>query len=136
MLKNASNTLSKTPFNTLIVWSKFKWGSLKIWDPHKFHPVYPSYLAIHADQLLIHYYDTLCRYCVAGTVGHRLMSGKATKVDVDPDTQIDVRCQVHFISYPFIYSGGTSPVQAIHYFYDLQHRCSTLVKKKVKSIYK
>lgn len=44
-----------------------------------------------------------CRYCMAGTVGHRLTSGKPTKVDTDPDTQIDVRCQVHFISYSFIY---------------------------------
>lgn len=33
-------------------------------------------------------------YCVAGTVGHKLMSGKATKVDVDRDTQVDVRCKV------------------------------------------
>ncbi|XP_057425149.1 cleavage and polyadenylation specificity factor subunit 3-II-like [Lotus japonicus] len=42
---------------------------------------------------------TLPGYCVAGTVGHRLMSGKATKVDVDPDTQIDVRCQIHQLAF-------------------------------------
>lgn len=29
------------------------------------------------------------------------MSGKPTKVDLDKDTQIDVRCQVSF--YPFYY---------------------------------
>jgi len=40
---------------------------------------------------------------MAGTVGHKLTSGKPTKVDTDPDTQIDVRCQVHFISHPLIY---------------------------------
>ena len=37
-----------------------------------------------------------CRYCVAGTVGHKLMSGKPTRIDLDKDTHIDVRCQVAF----------------------------------------
>ncbi|XP_028752505.1 cleavage and polyadenylation specificity factor subunit 3-II isoform X2 [Neltuma alba] len=36
---------------------------------------------------------TLPGYCVAGTIGHKLMSGKPTKIDLDQDTQIDVRCQ-------------------------------------------
>ncbi|CAK7326812.1 unnamed protein product [Dovyalis caffra] len=36
---------------------------------------------------------TLPGYCVAGTVGHKLMSGKPTKIDLDKDTQIDVRCK-------------------------------------------
>lgn len=30
---------------------------------------------------------------MAGTVGHKLMSGKPTKIDLDKDTQIDVQCQ-------------------------------------------
>lgn len=34
---------------------------------------------------------------MAGTIGHKLMSGKPTKIDVDKDTQIDVRCQVFFL---------------------------------------
>lgn len=36
---------------------------------------------------------------MAGTVGHKLMSGKPTKVDVGEGTQIDVRCQVRAYSY-------------------------------------
>ncbi|KVH96201.1 Beta-Casp domain-containing protein [Cynara cardunculus var. scolymus] len=47
---------------------------------------------------------TLPGYCVAGTVGHKLMSGKPTKVDLDKDTQIDVRCQVPFCAFsPYIH---------------------------------
>ncbi|KAL1806929.1 hypothetical protein ACET3Z_029997 [Daucus carota] len=42
---------------------------------------------------------TLPGYCVAGTVGHKLMSGKPTKVDVDRDTQVDVRCKIHQLSF-------------------------------------
>ncbi|KAI4367936.1 hypothetical protein MLD38_016558 [Melastoma candidum] len=42
---------------------------------------------------------TLPGYCVAGTVGHKLMSGKPTKIDLDKDTQIDVRCQIHQLSF-------------------------------------
>ncbi|KAK3027487.1 hypothetical protein RJ639_040288 [Escallonia herrerae] len=38
-------------------------------------------------------------YCVAGTIGHRLMSGKPTKIELDKDTQIDVRCQIHQLSF-------------------------------------
>ncbi|KAI7995422.1 Cleavage and polyadenylation specificity factor subunit 3-II [Camellia lanceoleosa] len=38
-------------------------------------------------------------YCVAGTIGHRLMSGKPTKIDLDENTQIDVRCQIHQLSF-------------------------------------
>ncbi|KAK4799223.1 hypothetical protein SAY86_024588 [Trapa natans] len=38
-------------------------------------------------------------YCVAGTVGHKLMSGKATSVDLDKDTRIDVRCKIHQLSF-------------------------------------
>ncbi|KAK1437689.1 hypothetical protein QVD17_03485 [Tagetes erecta] len=41
---------------------------------------------------------TLPGYCVAGTVGHKL-SDKTTKVDVDKDTQIDVRCKIHRLSF-------------------------------------
>ena len=37
----------------------------------------------------------LCRYCVAGTIGHKLMSGKPTKIELDQDTRIDVQCQVY-----------------------------------------
>lgn len=40
---------------------------------------------------------SFCRYCVAGTIGHKLMSGKATTIDLDKDTRIDVRCQVNFL---------------------------------------
>ncbi|XP_074591647.1 cleavage and polyadenylation specificity factor subunit 3-II [Curcuma longa] len=42
---------------------------------------------------------TLPGYCVAGTIGHKLMSGKPTKVDLDKETQIDVRCQIHQLSF-------------------------------------
>ncbi|XP_010527804.1 PREDICTED: cleavage and polyadenylation specificity factor subunit 3-II isoform X2 [Tarenaya hassleriana] len=38
-------------------------------------------------------------YCVAGTIGHKLMSGKPTKINLDKDTQIDVRCQIHQVSF-------------------------------------
>ncbi|PSR88117.1 Cleavage and polyadenylation specificity factor subunit 3-II like [Actinidia chinensis var. chinensis] len=42
---------------------------------------------------------TLPGYCVVGTIGHRLMSGKPTKIDLDENTQIDVRCQIHQLSF-------------------------------------
>lgn len=42
---------------------------------------------------------TLPGYCVAGTIGHKLMSGKPTKVDLDKETQINVRCQIHQLSF-------------------------------------
>lgn len=32
---------------------------------------------------------------MAGTIGHKLMSGKSTTIDLDKDTRIDVRCQVY-----------------------------------------
>ncbi|RVW34536.1 hypothetical protein CK203_096483 [Vitis vinifera] len=35
------------------------------------------------------------RYCLAGTIGHKLTTGKPTKIDLDKDIQISVRCQVH-----------------------------------------
>ncbi|KAM0896722.1 hypothetical protein ACQ4PT_023031 [Festuca glaucescens] len=40
---------------------------------------------------------TLPGYCVAGTIGHKLMSGKPTKIDLDKDTHVDVRCQMAFL---------------------------------------
>ncbi|KAJ0981058.1 hypothetical protein J5N97_009313 [Dioscorea zingiberensis] len=42
---------------------------------------------------------TLPGYCVAGTIGHKLMSGKPTRIDLDKDTHIDVRCQIHQLSF-------------------------------------
>ncbi|RZC57977.1 hypothetical protein C5167_005283 [Papaver somniferum] len=42
---------------------------------------------------------TLPGYCVAGTVGHKLMSGKPGKIFVDKETQIDVKCQIHQLSF-------------------------------------
>ncbi|XP_057834725.1 cleavage and polyadenylation specificity factor subunit 3-II isoform X2 [Cryptomeria japonica] len=42
---------------------------------------------------------TLPGYCIAGTVGHKLMSGKSTRVKVDNRTHIEVRCQVHMLSF-------------------------------------
>ncbi|KAH9325980.1 hypothetical protein KI387_006158, partial [Taxus chinensis] len=42
---------------------------------------------------------TLPGYCIAGTVGHKLMSGKATRVKVDNRTHIEVHCQVHMLSF-------------------------------------
>lgn len=42
---------------------------------------------------------TLPGYCVAGTIGHKLMSGKPTKIDLDKDNQIDVRCKIHQLSF-------------------------------------
>ncbi|MQL75236.1 hypothetical protein Taro_007621 [Colocasia esculenta] len=42
---------------------------------------------------------TLPGYCLAGTLGHKLMSGKATTVDLDKDTHIEVQCQIHQLSF-------------------------------------
>ncbi|KOM33868.1 hypothetical protein LR48_Vigan02g001800 [Vigna angularis] len=42
---------------------------------------------------------TLPGYCVAGTIGHKLMSDKRAKVDLDAKTRIDVRCQVHQLAF-------------------------------------
>ncbi|KAF7011144.1 hypothetical protein CFC21_025483 [Triticum aestivum] len=42
---------------------------------------------------------TLPGYCVAGTIGHKLMSGKPTRIDLDKETHIDVRCQIHQLSF-------------------------------------
>ncbi|KAK4264053.1 hypothetical protein QN277_029394 [Acacia crassicarpa] len=54
---------------------------------------------------------TLPGYCVAGTIGHKLMSGKPTKIDLDQDTQIDVRCQVHQLAFsPHTDSKGASDI--------------------------
>lgn len=39
---------------------------------------------------------------MAGTIGHKLMSGKPTKIDLDKKTQIDVRCQVHIHPLPLL----------------------------------
>lgn len=46
------------------------------------------------------FYFSPYRYCVSGTIGHKLMCGKPTRIDYK-DTHIDVRCQVdfHLISY-------------------------------------
>ncbi|KAG5079476.1 hypothetical protein AAZX31_02G080500 [Glycine max] len=38
-------------------------------------------------------------YCVPGTIGHKLMSDKHDKVDLDPNTKIDVRCQIHQLAF-------------------------------------
>lgn len=40
---------------------------------------------------------------MAGTVGHKLMSGKTTKVDAGDGTQVDVRCQVSAYSLLFTF---------------------------------
>ncbi|PIN11331.1 putative cleavage and polyadenylation specificity factor (CPSF subunit) [Handroanthus impetiginosus] len=43
---------------------------------------------------------TLPGYCVAGTIGHKLMSAKIpTQIQLDEDVQIDVRCQIHQLSF-------------------------------------
>ncbi|CAJ1932666.1 unnamed protein product [Sphenostylis stenocarpa] len=42
---------------------------------------------------------TLPGYCVAGTIGHKLMSDKQAKVDLDANTKLDVRCQVHQLAF-------------------------------------
>lgn len=43
---------------------------------------------------------TLPGYCVAGTIGHKLMSGKTpAQINIDKDTQIDVQCQIHQLSF-------------------------------------
>lgn len=44
-----------------------------------------------------------CRYCVPGTIGHKLMSDKHDKVDLDPNTKIDVRCQVHISTFNSVF---------------------------------
>ncbi|KAK6163973.1 hypothetical protein DH2020_000837 [Rehmannia glutinosa] len=39
-------------------------------------------------------------YCLAGTVGHKLMSAKRpTQIRLDEDVQIDVRCEIHQLSF-------------------------------------
>ncbi|KAG0455484.1 hypothetical protein HPP92_024502 [Vanilla planifolia] len=42
---------------------------------------------------------TLPGYCVAGTIGHKLMCGKPTQINLDKDTCINVRCQIHQLSF-------------------------------------
>ncbi|XP_021863913.1 cleavage and polyadenylation specificity factor subunit 3-II isoform X3 [Spinacia oleracea] len=42
---------------------------------------------------------TLPGQCIAGTIGQKLMSGKPKKIDLDPETQIDVRCQIHKLAF-------------------------------------
>ncbi|KAG9139111.1 hypothetical protein Leryth_024760 [Lithospermum erythrorhizon] len=43
---------------------------------------------------------TLPGYCVAGTIGHKLMSAKTpTTIRLDEGTQVDVRCQIHQLSF-------------------------------------
>ncbi|KAK6163967.1 hypothetical protein DH2020_000831 [Rehmannia glutinosa] len=43
---------------------------------------------------------TLPGYCLAGTVGHKLMSAKRpTQIRLDEDVQIDVRCEIHQLSF-------------------------------------
>ncbi|KAL3655340.1 Cleavage and polyadenylation specificity factor subunit 3-II [Castilleja foliolosa] len=43
---------------------------------------------------------TLPGYCVAGTIGHKLMSAKTpTQIRLDKDVQIDVRCEIHQLSF-------------------------------------
>ncbi|KAF9590941.1 hypothetical protein IFM89_000486 [Coptis chinensis] len=42
---------------------------------------------------------TLHRYCVAGIIGHKLMSSKATEIQVDKETQVDVGCKIHQLSF-------------------------------------
>ncbi|BBN01886.1 integrator complex subunit 11 [Marchantia polymorpha subsp. ruderalis] len=38
-------------------------------------------------------------FCVAGTVGNKLISGKATKLEIDKRSPVDIRCQVHQLSF-------------------------------------
>eukprot|EP00250_Pteridium_aquilinum_P033153 c5259_g1_i1 orf=104-2215(+) len=38
-------------------------------------------------------------YCVPGTVGHKLTPGKFVRLDLDKRTQLEVRCQVHHLSF-------------------------------------
>ncbi|KAF8657643.1 hypothetical protein HU200_059794 [Digitaria exilis] len=42
---------------------------------------------------------TLPGYCGPGSIGHKLMSGKSTRIEVDKDTHIDVRCQIHQLAF-------------------------------------
>ncbi|XP_019462189.1 PREDICTED: cleavage and polyadenylation specificity factor subunit 3-II isoform X2 [Lupinus angustifolius] len=42
---------------------------------------------------------TLPGFCVAGTVGHKLLSGKLTKSDLGPDSEKDIHCQVHQLAF-------------------------------------
>ncbi|KAH6774119.1 cleavage and polyadenylation specificity factor 73 kDa subunit-II [Perilla frutescens var. frutescens] len=43
---------------------------------------------------------TLPGYCVAGTIGHKLMSAKIpTQIKLDEKVQIDVRCQIYQLSF-------------------------------------
>ncbi|CAM6102771.1 unnamed protein product [Calypogeia fissa] len=38
-------------------------------------------------------------FCVAGTVGNKLISGKTTKLEIDKRSPLDVRCQIHQLSF-------------------------------------
>eukprot|EP00246_Nothoceros_aenigmaticus_P004728 TRINITY_DN1639_c0_g1_i8.p1 TRINITY_DN1639_c0_g1~~TRINITY_DN1639_c0_g1_i8.p1 ORF type:complete len:440 (-),score=65.99 TRINITY_DN1639_c0_g1_i8:496-1815(-) len=38
-------------------------------------------------------------FCMSGTVGSKLVPGKPTRIDLDKRTQIDIRCQVHHLSF-------------------------------------
>ncbi|XP_058724433.1 cleavage and polyadenylation specificity factor subunit 3-II [Vicia villosa] len=42
---------------------------------------------------------TLPGYCLAGTIGNKLTSGKSTNIDIDPDTRIEVRCKIHQLAF-------------------------------------
>ncbi|CAN6217580.1 unnamed protein product [Urochloa humidicola] len=41
---------------------------------------------------------TLPGYCASGSIGHKLMSGKPKRIDIE-DTHIDVRCQIHQLAF-------------------------------------
>lgn len=64
-----------------------------------------AFLKFLCSHLCVFYMTLLCcfqcRYCVAGTIGHKLMSGKPTRIDIDKDTHIDVRCQVAPLNFYF-----------------------------------
>ncbi|KAI5077514.1 hypothetical protein GOP47_0007338 [Adiantum capillus-veneris] len=38
-------------------------------------------------------------YCVPGTVGYKLIKGKSSRIDIDKRTHLEVRCQVHMLSF-------------------------------------
>ncbi|KAM7270561.1 hypothetical protein ACFE04_029775 [Oxalis oulophora] len=48
------------------------------------------------------------RYCTAGTIGRKLMSGKPTKIDLGQDIRVDVRCQAKNLEKAFHFHVGES----------------------------
>ncbi|KAJ8564788.1 hypothetical protein K7X08_001248 [Anisodus acutangulus] len=97
-------------YNTLINWTSQKVKSTSATrNPFDFKYVHsfdrsminaPGPCVLFATPGMINPTWDFTGYCQVGTVGHRLMSAKVpTKVNVDESAEIDVRCQIHQLSF-------------------------------------